>query len=233
MSERVSLFIGRFQPLHGGHKALIQTAIDEGKPVVAALMDTALDEDNPYTVAERREMFRLAFADRVQVIAIPPIAEVCWGRNVGYRLRHIKLPAEVEAITATALRESGQMPAIHVMYQAGGICADAWSDQWNKVARRQHQDMADKGWWPAGEDRNDGEMIALIHSELSEVLECLRAGDPPDKDLPQFSGAEVQMADVIGRIMDMSEGRGWRVAEAFLAKMAHNRTREHRHGKVF
>ncbi len=110
MSERCAFFIGRYQPLHKGHRALIQVALDEGKRVVVALMDTDVDAANPHSVEERKQMFAEAFGDRVEVIVIPPVGEVCYGRNVGYRIRRIHLPAEVEAITATAIRERGDRP---------------------------------------------------------------------------------------------------------------------------
>lgn len=107
MNERCAFFIGRFQPLHEGHIALIQVALDEGKRVLVALMDTVCDHANPHTIEEREQMFADVFGDRVQVMIVPPIGEVCYGRNVGYRIRRIHLPAEVEAITATAIRERG------------------------------------------------------------------------------------------------------------------------------
>ena len=107
MSDRYAFFIGRFQPLHKGHRRLIQVAIDEGKPVLVGLMDTEISAANPYTVQERMDMFREAFGDRVQTMCIPPIGEVCYGRNVGYRIRRIHLPAEIEAISATGSRGGG------------------------------------------------------------------------------------------------------------------------------
>ena len=106
--ERCALFIGRYQPLHDGHKALIQVALDEGKRVVVALMDTMPDAANPYTVEQRRAMFAEAFGEAVEVISIPPVEEVCYGRNVGYRIRRIHLSPELEAINATSIREASR-----------------------------------------------------------------------------------------------------------------------------
>ncbi len=103
---------------------------------------------------------------------------------------------------------------------------------WNNVAQDAHENAVNKGFWPE-EGRNDGELLALIHSEISEALEAIRAGNPPDDKLPQFTGAEVELADAVIRIMDMALARQWRVAEAIEAKMAFNKTRAYKHGKAF
>ena len=94
-----------------------------------------------------------------------------------------------------------------------------------------HDNAAVHGWWD--EPREDGTLIALIMSEAAEALEALRKGNGPDEHCPQFSGAEVELADVVIRIMDMAEARGWDVAGAIVAKHEFNKTRPYKHGKEF
>lgn len=100
----------------------------------------------------------------------------------------------------------------------------------NQLADEVHQNAKAHGFWET--DRNDGEMICLMHSELSEAHEAIRHGNPPDDKVPEFLGTEAELADVIIRIMDMAHARKWRVAEALIAKMEMNKSRPYKHGKL-
>lgn len=73
--------------------------------------------------------------------------------------------------------------------------------------------------------RNQAEQIALMHSELSELLEGLRGGNKESDHIPGFTFAEEECADTLIRIMDFAVGEKLRVAEALVAKMKFNEGR--------
>ena len=88
-----------------------------------------------------------------------------------------------------------------------------------------HQIATEKGFWE--KDRNNGELIALIHSELSEALEELRRLDVDWKHVGE------EMADAVIRILDFCEAREIDLETAVWEKMDINKRREYKHGKQF
>lgn len=96
------------------------------------------------------------------------------------------------------------------------------------AAERIHTLAILKGWWE--DDRCDGELIALIHRELSEALEALRDGNPVSEKIEEYSQVEEELADVVIRILDFATRRGWDIQGAIEAKHEYNKTRSYRHG---
>lgn len=102
----------------------------------------------------------------------------------------------------------------------------------NQYAKDCHR--ANAKWWhdiKTGEriERNKGELICLMHSELSEAMEGARKDSMDDK-LPHRKMEEVEMVDTLIRIFDYSAAFGLDLEGAYQEKMAFNAQRvDHTH----
>ena len=102
-----AMFIGRWQPMHNGHKWLISQKLDEGVPVLICVRDIPPDEKNPFTTKQTVDMVRKVYEGRdVEVMVIPDIESVNWGRGVGYGTIEHQPPPDIGFISATAIRNS-------------------------------------------------------------------------------------------------------------------------------
>lgn len=100
---------------------------------------------------------------------------------------------------------------------------------WNYVQEEVHGIAEEKGWWD--EERNQAEILCLIHAEVSEALEALRNGNPTSYNIRTHRQLTEELADVVIRVMDYAGGVNLPVAHAIIEKMEYNATRKYRHGK--
>ena len=108
--KQYSMFIGRWQPWHSGHRWLIDQRLNQGKNVLICIRDIAPDEKNPFTAQQVYEniLFNLSdliIEERIKVQVIPDIESVNFGRGVGYDIIEHIPPTEVSEISATKIRE--------------------------------------------------------------------------------------------------------------------------------
>lgn len=101
------------------------------------------------------------------------------------------------------------------------------------AVRWAHEAQVKAGWWTdlatgQRKDRNVGELLCLIHSEISEAMEAHRKGLKDDK-LPERPGIEVELADALIRIFDLAGALDLDLAGAVVDKMDFNAKRaDHR-----
>lgn len=85
---------------------------------------------------------------------------------------------------------------------------------------------ANRSWWPEDPStRNKAEQIALMHSELSEMLEGVRKSKQDDH-LPRYPAEWVEMADLLIRALDYCGGHRIPIGEVLYAKLVYNSKRD-------
>lgn len=104
-------FIGRWQPLHFGHKEMFNQILSRGENVCIGIRDGSLDDKNPFTSQEVLKNITTEYnhninvLKNIQVIIIPDICSINFGRGVGYDIVEHIPPSEVAEISATKIRE--------------------------------------------------------------------------------------------------------------------------------
>lgn len=117
----------------------------------------------------------------------------------------------------------------------------------NDLAKEVHQVNKDKGFWD--KERNVGEMLMLVTSELGEAMEAHRKGkfanweayktaldkmNAPDNFKKHIKDSfEDEIADAILRLLDMAAGLNIDLDKQVQAKLEYNRSRERFHGKKY
>lgn len=111
----------------------------------------------------------------------------------------------------------------------------------NELAEEIYQNNKEKGFWD--KERNVGEMLMLVTSELGEAMEAHRKGrfanlEAYEEFSEDFEDAikdtfEDEIADSVIRLLDMCGGLGIDIDTHIRLKLEYNKTRERLHGKSY
>ena len=76
---KTGIFVGRFQPLHDGHRACINKVLAVNDRCIVMIRDTVTSDSNPLSYEERSQMIRDAFPDeqQVQIVRLPDPQVAC------------------------------------------------------------------------------------------------------------------------------------------------------------
>ena len=89
IDKKYAIFVGRYQPYHFGHIELIKQKLNQGIPALIMVRNIEPDERNPFTTEQTVKMikkYHAAHGDDVEVMIIPDIESVNYGRGVGYEI---------------------------------------------------------------------------------------------------------------------------------------------------
>jgi len=100
--------LGRWQPFHKGHFELFKKILEKTGQVCIMVRDQEITESNPYSFEQIKENIEKALIDfkgKYDIIKVPNITNICYGRGVGYKIEEIVLPKEIQNISATKIRQ--------------------------------------------------------------------------------------------------------------------------------
>jgi adenylylsulfate kinase len=104
-----ALLVGRYQPFHDGHKALVAEAVARTGQCCIALRDVGGTSDsNPYDYEKVKQNIYAAcpeFGNKIKVMEVPNITDIFYGRGVGYNIEQLELSKDLQDISATKIRK--------------------------------------------------------------------------------------------------------------------------------
>lgn len=106
-SAPTTLMLGRYQPWHEGHHALYKEAGKRTDQVLLGIRNTYNTSDkDPLKFNEVKEYIaKDELMDGAMVLRMPNITNIVYGRDVGYKIEQVELPADIQSISATQKRK--------------------------------------------------------------------------------------------------------------------------------
>lgn len=100
-----TLLLGRYQPWHEGHQALMEKAHERTEQVLIAVRDTqGTSEKDPFSFRQVADEI-INKVSKPFILKVPNITNIVYGRDVGYKIEQVDLGADIHAISATQKRK--------------------------------------------------------------------------------------------------------------------------------
>jgi hypothetical protein len=101
--------LGRWQPWHAGHRALFERAIAKTGQVCIMIRDCqGWNQSNPFSWSTVKDAIRRdldpLYQGQYEIIVVPNITNITYGRDVGYRIEQESFDDATHAISATKIR---------------------------------------------------------------------------------------------------------------------------------
>jgi adenylylsulfate kinase len=109
--KETALLLGRYQPWHEGHRALFERAITKSGQVIIQVRDCqGWNKSNPFEFDKVKKFIRRdldpIYQGQYEIMLVPNITEIVYGRDVGYKITQETFTDEIHAISATNIRKS-------------------------------------------------------------------------------------------------------------------------------
>ena len=107
-SKPTAQMLGRWQPFHDGHLALFKEILKKTGQVQIMVRSMPKSDNNPFEFEDIKKSIKEKLKDYVgqfEVIKVANITNICYGRDVGYKIEEIVLPKQIQEISATKIRK--------------------------------------------------------------------------------------------------------------------------------
>jgi adenylylsulfate kinase len=108
--KETAMLLGRYQPWHLGHRKLFEEAINRVGQVCIMIRDVqGWNNSNPFSFEQVKEYIKKdldpIYQGQYEIILVPNVTQILYGRDVGYSINKIELPEEIQQISATKIRK--------------------------------------------------------------------------------------------------------------------------------
>ena len=107
-SKPTAQMLGRWQPFHDGHLALFKEILKKTGQVQIMIRTMPKSDNNPFEFEEIKKRIEEKLKDykgQFEITKVANITNICYGRDVGYKIEEIILPKQIQEISATKIRK--------------------------------------------------------------------------------------------------------------------------------